>query len=270
MSAIIIVIMLPYSFWILWLFASELTEKYTWSSVHGADWNSVVKMPAYGQVRLDKWGQVATGYCAFFVFGTGSDANNTYKKMLCAIGLGYIFPSLNRRSESGSSTPSSFVAARGWLSTCSSKAKDFFSRSTTVTETLQTKTVSTRNNSVTVETILLDTPRSGSFHPVATNEPMIAQQPPQASNGSKSFFGRLFPRRNRQPSVLPLFAQPRGTERTETEKSPTETLPPGIYSQAWASDSPTTAVPRDSGGGHGVHVVKELHQKDNLSDTPKE
>lgn len=257
MSMIIIVIFLPYNFWLLWLNVSNLNEPFSWSYVHGSDWNTVWKVPSDGVVRLDKWGQVATGYLGFIVFGTGTDANNTYKRMLCAIGLGRIFPSLYRVSESGTSTPSSITFARGFASTCSSKAKKWFSRSCSITETQH---ASTRNNSVTADTILLSTPRSASipWHPVQSNEPILRHPSPKSAP-KKSFWGRLFARRNTQKQILPLFT---GTtdQATETEKSLANTTPSGIYSHAWASDSPTTTHTRESEADHGVCIVREVHQ----------
>jgi len=51
------------------------------------------------------------GYVTFLLFSTSTDAHNTYKKMMLAISLGKLFPSLYVMRETGSSTPSSFISA---------------------------------------------------------------------------------------------------------------------------------------------------------------
>jgi pheromone a factor receptor len=252
MALILIVVVVPYVFWILWLFASTLNEKYSWDYVHGPEWNSVIKVPSYGQVRLDKWGQVATGYVAFAVFGTGTDANNTYRRMLCMLGLGKIFPSLYRRSEPGSSTSSSIRAARGWCSKYSSKAWNLFSKNSTEHSTLRSNTdSSTLNNSVAADTSL-HTPVSTSFQPVQSNDPILSQQrqqqqqPVQEADNGKSIYNRLFARRDKGPPILPLFSkksEKSSPEVTEKEKSPTETVPPRVYAHVWVPGNPNTPQP---------------------------
>lgn len=258
MSMIIVVLLLPYSFWILWLFASTLNEQFSWSIVHGPGWNTVIKVAGNGSIRLDKWGQVCCGYLAFIVFGTGTDANNTYKRMLCAIGLGKVFPSLCEMSKRGTSTPSSFTFARGLCSTCTSKAKSLFSRNSYVSETIPSPT---GNNSVGAETIMIGTTRSGSFpcHPTSTNDPILQQHLP-ASHSDKSFLARLFARRNKPQPILPLFTNSTVDKMTDTEKSPADTFSSGVHTHAWASNSPTSARHPDNQGDQGVHVVKEVHQ----------
>lgn len=267
MSAISVLVFVPYMFWILWLFASNLNEPFSWDYVHGPEWNSVVKVPAYGEVRVDKWGQVATGFAAFVIFGTGTDANNTYKRMLCALGLGKIFPRLYVMHESGSSTPRSFRAARGWVSSQGSKAWRLFSKKSDQ-DTLQSTTASTvPNNSVTST---LETPGSTSFRPVESYDPILSQQeranqqhhqPTQGPNHGKSIYNRLFSRRDNRQPILPLFSRKKSYEMAEAEKSPTETIPPGSNFRAHVS------VPRNSNAdqaasSEGVIVVREVYQKD--------
>jgi pheromone a factor receptor len=265
MSLLSVVVYVPYVFWILWLFASQLNEKYTWASVHGPHWNTVIKVPSYGQVRLDKWGQVATGYLAFAVFGTGTDANNTYKRMLCAIGLGRIFPSLYQLSDSGASTPSSFQIGQQWCSACTSKARSFFSKSRTEDRTLQSTIACSRRNSVTEETPVGNTPGSTSFQPVGSRDPILAQQQqqrqPQASPARQPFFRRLLSRRRSQETVLPLFVKKVSPDSTEMEKSPTGTVPSGVYSHVWAPESSSAARHSVS---EGVTIITEVHQNDNV------
>ncbi|KAF2181807.1 STE3-domain-containing protein [Zopfia rhizophila CBS 207.26] len=260
MSAMLIVLVLPYSIYVLYFNTNQTVDEYSWSGVHGPGWNSVVKVPMAGQVQYDVWGKIAVGYIAFFVFGTGSDANNLYKKMLCSIGLGKVFPNLYRMSESGSSTPSS--VSRRWCS-LSSRAKSFFSKNTSVTETLPTASrnesvavnlhTTSRNESTTEKSST--TSKSNSLYPISTSDPISPHRSPSPSN--LSFFQRLFSRRNgsHQPA-LPLFLKKSVDEVTEAEKS-TRSTSPGVYSHAWASESSAQAQARES---IGVHVVREVRQ----------
>jgi hypothetical protein len=123
---------------------------YSWDEVHDPKTvNSIIFLPAGGVVGLDKWGQVASGYVLFFVFGTGSDAYSSYKKMGVAMGLGRVWPALHILRESGAATPNSFISARSWTQSWSSKAKSkFWSRSGSVAE--ETLFGSVRHGSVAI------------------------------------------------------------------------------------------------------------------------
>lgn len=266
-SGIVIIVLVPYSFWVLWLFASQLSEDFSWSIVHGPGWNTVIKMKSMGQVRMDKWGQVAAGYVAFAVFGTGTDAYNTYKRMLCSVGLGKIFPSLYKESRRGSSTSS----RPSWLTSVNSKVRTLFSKSDTVTETMKSKSICTNHSmgtdTLVTDTIMLTSPRSGSFQQVTSNDPILQQKGPRDSGSDKSFLSRLFTRRTRSQSILPLFTKKHVDELTVSEKSPADPLSPegGVYAHAWASDSPSNTHVARGSSDHGVHVVKEVRQEESPS-----
>lgn len=270
MSATSVVVVTPYVFWVTWLFASQLNEEFSWEYVHGPGWNTVVKVPSFGHVRVDKWGQIATGYVAFAVFGTGTDANNTYKRILCMLGLGKIFPSLYRMSESGSSTPLSYQSAKGWISSYGSKARHLFSKKSEH-ETLQSNADSSvRNNSlVALDTSTLDTPASTSFQAVQSNDPMFSQrerewhqqQPAQAPKNRKSIYDRVFNRPEKEQPILPLFSRKKGPEVTETEKSPTDTISPGVHAHVSVPRNSDAAQPTAS---DGVTIIREVHQKDSV------
>jgi pheromone a factor receptor len=258
MSILVIAVLLPYNFWILWVHGTNVTEEYSWSRVHGGNWNQVIKLPSNGEVRLDRWGQVTAGYLAFILFGTGADANNTYKRMLCAIGLGKIFPSLYKESRSGTSTPSNVTFAKVWSSTAS-KARSIFSKRDSVVEG---SLAGTRHNSVSVGAALSSSLHSESTacHNTSTATPIPSHQPPKPH-----FINRLFARRDHLP-MLPLFANTIVTEMADLDKSvanksPTSTTSSGGYSHhahAWSSDIPTTFGNRNS--DRDVRVVQEVHQ----------
>jgi pheromone a factor receptor len=256
MALILILFYLPWVFYNMYTLIAQIVDTYSWSRVHGPDWNSVIKVPGNGVVRTDKWSVIATGYVAFFVFGTGSDANNTYKHMLCAIGLGNIFPSLYNMSQSGSSTPSNVTFAKGWCSSMSTKAKSLFSRTDSVTETLPTGADS-RNNSVA----FISTPTTAhneSFHLISTTDPIVKSLTSEPHTSNKSFLARIFPRYNRQHSILPLFSSTSVDEINQFEKSPVDTNPTHFFARAWSSENPTMTRAEVT---QGVHVVREVHQE---------
>jgi pheromone a factor receptor len=186
---VIIAAYVPYTIWLLVVICRTLTDTYSWHRVHNpASFHSIIKQPVHGVVSVDKWGQVASGYVLFFVLGTGADAYNTYKKMLTAMGLGRIFPSLYILRESGASTPNSFLNARSWTESLSSKAKGmFWSRSSSVAESTL---ISSRNNSLAV----VDT----------------GARCEQQSNRESAWLGRLWGRRaQQQQTMLPVFVDQR-------------------------------------------------------------
>jgi pheromone a factor receptor len=256
MALILIIFYLPWVFYNMYTLIAQIVDTFSWSRVHGPDWNSVIKVPGNGVVRTDKWSVIATGYVAFFVFGTGSDANNTYKRMLCAMGLGNIFPSLYNMSQSGSSTPSSITFAKGWCSSMSTKAKSLFSKIDSVTETLPTGTDS-RNNSVAFISTPI-TAHAEFLHLVSTTDPIIKSLTPEPHTCNKSFLARIFPHCNRQHYILPLFSRKSVDEITQPEKLPADTVPTHFSARAWSSESPTMTCAEET---QGVHVVREVYQE---------
>ena len=237
MALVTSVILLPYSFFVLYQLVDTVVEKYSWSKVHGDDWNKVVKVPSYGSARWDRWGEVATGYVMFLCFGTGTDANNTYKRMLTSIGLGKLFPSLYIMGESRTAqSPSNVTFGRRWTSSVSNKAKSMFSKTGSVS----------------------GPSHNGSFTPSIAHEPILPQQPRIKSTRSSlpSFLGRIF-NRNNHKSVLPLH----GDNSIEASHLPslekTSSHPTGFSAHAWAADN--TFI-ENGNENPGVYVVHEVHQ----------
>ncbi|KAF2630214.1 STE3-domain-containing protein, partial [Macroventuria anomochaeta] len=131
MCMVFLLAVAPYSVYPFYYFCSSMAEfEYDseWEELQGNRRNMILKFPSDGQVHIDKWGQICLGYVIFLLFGTGTDAQNTYKKMLLVFELGKIFPSLYVMRESGTSTPSRFISVRTWTSSCMSKAKSYFSK----------------------------------------------------------------------------------------------------------------------------------------------
>ncbi|KAF2112004.1 pheromone A receptor-domain-containing protein [Lophiotrema nucula] len=264
MSMFLVVFYTPYSFFILWKNIDIISSGYSWNAVHGPEWNSVIKVPAHGQVRIDKWGQVATAYLAFFIFGTGADAKNTYKKILVSVGFGRIFPSLYRQTDSGASTPSR-RSTRSWVSNAASRARSIFS-SKSKTHADITITSASDHQSFSD----LRTPRSGtsgmsathSLYPTDTQDRILPGQPTASHNIQKrSFLDRLFSRRAHPETILPISFQSDQRHTVNSDKlliSPTSTTKsPGVYSHTWVSTSPTASR---SQVNEGVHVTQEVRQ----------
>jgi pheromone a factor receptor len=216
--------------------------------------NSILRVPAYGVITLDRWVQVITGYVVFFVFGTGNDAHNTYKAMLLAVGLSRVFPGLHIRNDSGSASPTSFIAARTWTSSLSRKAKSMFSSVTTGSSAADTTMGGTiRNNSVVLGSMC-------HVRPVSTGETVLKMQPSNQSHPTNglSFFARLFTRPNRSASVLPLYSHSSATKLTFTtthmSSANDSPLAYNFKATAWA------ATPGSSTEADGVRVLREVHQ----------
>ncbi|KAF2676748.1 hypothetical protein K458DRAFT_424507 [Lentithecium fluviatile CBS 122367] len=255
----LITVFLPYNLYILYVLASTAKDPYDWDLIHGDRWHIIPKVLTEGVVRWDRWAEIASGYIMFLFFGTGTDAHNTYKRLLCAVGLGKIFPSLYMIHEIGSSsTPSSVSFVKVFASTCASNAKGFFSKGDSVTETM----ASTCN-----ESICLGTPttnRSGHLTRIETNEPMLPQGAHIADTLSNNgyFFSRIFGHRNRQHSVLPMFATRPVDQMATLGRSPVETIPPGVHARAWASESSAADRLSSDDGVHVIHEVHQAHHKD--------
>jgi pheromone a factor receptor len=228
---VIIAAYVPYTLWLLVVLTRYGLEPYSWDVVHAPErFNSIMFMPAGGVVNLDKWGQVVSGYVLFFVFGTGSDAYNSYKKMGVAMGLGRMWPALYVLRESGAATPNSFISARSWTQSWSSKAKSkFWSRSGSMAE----------------ET-LVESERHGSVAVVGAR---------QESGREASWFGRVFGRGPQQQTVLPFFVDHRKGSVVEMTDLEHKDVSPGASARVWASESSSGQGSEDG----GVRVSREVH-----------
>jgi pheromone a factor receptor len=243
MALYVSIILVPYSFFILYQLADTIVDEYSWSRVHGPDWNTVIKVPANGVVRWDRWGEVAAGYIAFILFGTGTDANNTYKGLLTSVGLGKLFPSLYVMSESsGVQTPTSVTFVKRWTSNWSSKAKSLISKNGSFSEPSRAASFS--------ESVI---------QPVFTNEEVVPVRQHHDTPRTKalSFFSRIFNRRTTNHSVLPIHRK----LSTDTERLPvldkTRSNPSAFIARAWAADDNTG---EKNGEVTGVQIVREVHQ----------
>ncbi|KAF2847309.1 STE3-domain-containing protein [Plenodomus tracheiphilus IPT5] len=234
----------PYTIWLLVTMCGAIKDPYDWDRIHGPQFNTIMRIPALGQVSIERWIQVATGYVIFFVYGTGADAHNLYKKMLLLVGLGKWFPSLYNMN-SGSTTPSSFIAARTWGSCMSSKARSiFWSKCGSETGTIMDGTTvhgSVRHNSVS--------PLHGS-----TTQDSFPTSPRQ------SFLKRFFPRQHHRSDVLLLYSRDyagRSLASVTQSQPSTHTSSTGTAATAWTMDIP---VPLRNNDTTGVTIIREVHQ----------
>lgn len=210
-----------------------------------------MKIPVHGEVPIEKWVQVATGYVIFLIFGTGSDSYNLYKKMLLAFGLGKIFPSLYIVHQSGSTTSASFITIRVWGSRLTSKAKSIMN--STISSSKQETTTST-----------LDSVRGDSvaLKPVVTEETLpkpnkaVLQHPPSSSE--PSFLRRIFRGNSQGIHILPLFSRPSITEITDSNPPEVAPTPSGFSAHAWAAKDGASGRTSEA---DVVHVAREIHQE---------
>jgi pheromone a factor receptor len=257
MSTVFLAVFLPYNTYILAVLATTAKDPYDWDYIHGDNWNVIIKVPTAGSVRFDVWGTIACGYLFFFLFGTGVDANNTYKRLLCAVGLGKIFPSLYIPSESVSRTSSTPSFAKGFASSCASKAKSLFSKRGSVTESYPGNSF---NDSICL------TNSSGQSNHIATNDPILVQDTHRSS--FKDIFGRVFHRPNTRAPLLPVFNTRSLGQESASDKSPVKSIPPGVHARAWALQA---AAHDRTSSEDGVHIVHEVHQAhDEMDQTKKQ
>ena len=140
MSLILAVFMLPYAMWIFYKEVKSIKGPFVWETVHGPNWNSIIKVPSHGIVWWDNWGRLVVGYLVFFIFGTGNDAKALYQGWLVKMGLGKVFPSLYERpgdsqtSSHGSGTWNTFKGKTKSFFTAASWTSSHRSPPTTVTE----------------------------------------------------------------------------------------------------------------------------------------
>ncbi|KAI8940598.1 hypothetical protein NX059_001872 [Plenodomus lindquistii] len=250
---ITVVVYTPYTLWLLMYSLRTFTaDPYSWSRVHGPKFNTIIMVPALGNVGMDKWIQIATGYVIFFVYGTGADAHNLYKRMLVLLGLGRWFPSLYVVS-SGSSTPASFVAARSWKGSVAGKARSLFrSKSGSGSETMSSTLDGTLDGTTVNESV-----RHDSIVPLQTIP--IPTGATSARDTRISFFKRVFVHRKRSGDVLPLYSPHQHAARslasiTQIQTS-TQTSSTGSASKAWMTDMQT---PSRTAGMPAVQIAREL------------
>ncbi|RMZ69732.1 a-pheromone receptor [Pyrenophora seminiperda CCB06] len=237
LSMVVILVYLVYSIYLLVQVCLVVTDPYSWSNVHDpVRFNTIMRIPVYGQVNMDKWIQIVTGFVIFALFGTGVDAHNLYKRILVSVGAGRIWPSLYEESQHGGScTPNSFIAARSWTSDVSSRAKSMLSSSASKHER------ATRSDSIVLDRI-------------ATTEDSLKQNHSATSSppGKKpSSLKRWFATTPYLSSpILPFFSHRNFTQVNSTPDTNRSVAPPSaVHAQNWAAH----------GGANAVHVVHVVH-----------
>jgi pheromone a factor receptor len=81
---------------------------YSWSKVHPPERSTtIIRLDAVTQKRryhrpFDRWGQIATGFILFLLFGLGHEAVTMYKAWLVRVGFAIWWPALNGRQPSAS------------------------------------------------------------------------------------------------------------------------------------------------------------------------
>jgi pheromone a factor receptor len=255
MCMVFLVVVVPYSMYPFWYYCNEMVLK------GGGDYEyspgMIFTFPSGGEIHIDKWGQIAMGYITFLLFGTGTDAHNTYKKMLLAIGLGKIFPSLYVMHESGSSTPSSFISVRTWTWSCVSKAKSYITKGGPRLSSFGGSTfVSTRTDSVAM--CDMDT----SLRSVSSTSHVLPERASIVT--TPSLLKRLFFRSTRHATILPLFSQRSTNSAPSDENGAADTATEGFSARAWASKTPRS---RRNSDPIGVVVFREVKLDEEVLDS---
>ncbi|KAJ4989373.1 pheromone receptor 1 [Stagonosporopsis vannaccii] len=254
MCMVFLVVVVVYSVYSFYYFCNAMVsykiDQAWWDEIEGHRLNVILKFRSNGAVHIDKWGQIGLGYVAFILFGTGTDACNTYKKMLLAVGLGKIFPSLYVMRESSNSTPRSFVSARTWTTACVSKAKSYFSKGDSRFSSFGG---STFNNSMRNDSVAMDTMDTAALGSVSSTTPVLSVR---SEPVKPSLLKRLFTRSGRHQPILPVFSHRSAIFAMAVEKAASETASEGFSARAWASEAP---VSRRNSEAVGVVVFREVH-----------
>lgn len=246
MTLYVSLILVPYSFFILYQLADTIVDEYSWARVHGPNWNTVFKVPANGIARWDRWGEVAAGYITFILFGTGTDANNTYKELLTSVGFGKIFPSLYTMCESsGIQTPTSVTFVKHWTSNWSRKAKSLISKSESISRASYNASLVDSNTqpAFTSEAVATEAP-GRQYHDTPLKNPL-------------SFFGLSFGRRAINHPILPLHRKTSNETVCLSVLENTPQDPSAFTARAWAADDASGEKTKET---TGVHIVREVHQ----------
>jgi len=122
-----LVLIFPIQCYVVWqnTVLSFPWHTYSWSAVHGPEWNTIFKHATSGNAFFDRWVPIAACFLVFVFFGCGKDANELYWSFLRSLGLDRCFacldPEYSRRTSMDSSTGSSikllFNKNKRWSST---------------------------------------------------------------------------------------------------------------------------------------------------------
>ncbi|WEW56429.1 a-factor receptor [Emydomyces testavorans] len=140
-------------------------KPFSWSEVHGPEWQKIDKYPMNGKVFFDRWIQVTAGFLLFAFFGFGRDATLMYRSFLLKLGLGRCFPGLEHPHIMGSGEGSSGSKSGSF----GSRAKMIFGKKSQGTATTSNTSQSEKWNSMTIKTMTSSERRSSSF---SLNQPI--------------------------------------------------------------------------------------------------
>ncbi|OJJ80262.1 pheromone receptor [Aspergillus glaucus CBS 516.65] len=200
LNFIMLVIIFPIQCYVVWqnTVLSFPWHTYSWSAVHGPEWNTIVKYTTGGNAFFDRWVPIAACFLVFVFFGCGKDANELYRSFLRSLGLDRCFACLdteyNRRTSMNSSS--------------GSRVKLLFNKNKRWTSTSRTY-VNTNTASTTPTT-------RQSYHDIEKGMPSIRidddqNSHPEEKSWFRSFFHRPAPSKSsnheRHPSHLSLSGQ---------------------------------------------------------------
>lgn len=140
---------------------------YSWSRVHGREWNTILLVRSDGKVLPDRWLRIGLGFLEFFFFGLGQDAMGMYRRWLIAFGLARVFPSLARARRQTSSSSSSSWSSLG------SRAKSLLrwkKLDSSVTSSVGTTTNTTLERPAVVELDAINSPGKWSFFSILSGD----------------------------------------------------------------------------------------------------
>ncbi|KAL1967693.1 hypothetical protein VTN77DRAFT_2950 [Rasamsonia byssochlamydoides] len=153
LSFIMILAILPLQSYVFYVnvVTSLPLQPYSWSRVHGPDWNTIPRIPTHGTVSFDRWIPIGGSISLFLFFGFGHDATAVYRSLLLKMGLGRLFPSLAKPRVPTGGSGSRYG---GLVSKVSDRVKTMFGRASWRFSKIRLNSVSTEvfaSSSVGVE-----------------------------------------------------------------------------------------------------------------------
>lgn len=118
MAFILLMVYLPIQFYVLYRNLAFPLQPYSWSRIHGPDWNTIMMIPTGGAVEFDRWIRISLGFVVFACFGMGHEASIMYRSWLLSCGLGFVFPGLRcgQSKQFSQASPTTSSSTRASLS----------------------------------------------------------------------------------------------------------------------------------------------------------
>ncbi|KAI5819965.1 pheromone A receptor family protein [Pyronema omphalodes] len=87
LAMILLLILVPITFFTLFQNLKHGIKPYSWKSVHGQEWQVIERIPMEGAIEFETWVSPCAGIFIFCFFGIGGEATRIYKGWLETLGV---------------------------------------------------------------------------------------------------------------------------------------------------------------------------------------